>query len=710
MNSLSELSIKQSYDSSIDNILEDFYYPVLGSAYSYDRIAGYFTSSSLVISARGISGLLSNNGKIRLIVSPVLDKKDAEEINLAQSDPKEYIIKNFESELKKVDILDIASINHIKALGYLIATNHLEIKIALIYRDGDICSYEKVNTSALFHQKIGIISDGENSISFSGSINETASAWTNNIEEFKTFRSWNTHEKIYFLDDKKKFEDLWNGARKNIKLISLPDAIKKKFVEFSKGFRNESISVKSFNKSMQSQRVIDSLSLFDFQKKAVKMWLKNGCKLLFEMATGTGKTRTAIGCIAEIMQKGESLLVIVSSPQNTLSRQWIGNISEFDLCFDESIIADSSNRLWKKKAEPVITKLKLGYYKSVIFYSTHSTCSSLDFINIVKNSQNKYKILFIGDETHGLGSTKQQNGLQSNYEYRIGLSATPQRWFDDYGSHLIENYYGKKSFEFTIEDALKTINPVTHKPFLVNYYYFIRTPNLSQNELEKYEKISTKIKRLKRFNTDDIQYQEYLQNLIFQRANILKNAQSKYEELKLLLDDIKDIENTIIFVSPEQIEKVSSILADRNIIAHKFTQLEGTVKSEKYNGLSEREHIIKNFKNGNYKVLVAIKCLDEGIDIPSATTAILMSSNSNPREYIQRIGRVIRQSDNKENAHIYDFVVKPRKSLIKDSDLKKFEREIFEKEYNRISYLASNALNNTRALAQAHKLLENTYE
>ena len=204
-----------------------------------------------------------------------------------------------------------------------------------------------------------------------------------------------------------------------------------------------------------------------------------------------------------------------------------------------------------------------------------------------------------------------------------------------------------------------------------------------------------KIKKLSRFKSDDDEYQKRIEQLIFSRANIHKSAKNKMSALKELLIELGDqAEKMLIFVSPEQIQDVMKMLHELHIPAHKFTQEEGTLKSDKFEGLSEREYIVEHFKRGTYRALVAISCLDEGIDIPIADKAILMANSTNPREYIQRIGRVIRQAKNKGNAHIYDFIVAPNKEAVISDELREFEKDIFEKELVRVSEMASNAINN----------------
>ena len=700
------LDIKFSYETGEDDLVNDFYIPVLLKAKQYDRIAGFFSSSSLAVAARGISGLIANGGTMRIIACPRMNLQDIEMIEKAIMNPKEVISRRIITELE--DIEEKFQKDHISALGWLLANDLLQIKIALVSAQGRLCEYNEIDERAIFHQKVGILYDIDgNSISFSGSINETASGWLENIEEFKVFKSWEEGQKEYLHNDVIKFEDFWNDDRSNVKVFDLPSAIKQKMIEYAKNFSNEEFILKEHKSKyiIKKPTIEDKLGLFFYQKNAVSEWKSNEYKILMEMATGTGKTRAAISCINEFLKIEMKAITIVSCPQGTLSKQWRTEIEKIGLEFDESIIVDGTNPKWRNSLKQSISKVSVGYNMKLIIYTTHRTAGMKDFTNIIETIGVSIPICFIGDEAHGLGALEAKKGMIEIYKYRVGLSATPRRWFDDDGTGELYAYFGNKIFEFSIADALSTINPTTGKAFLVNFYYHPRFVSLEYYEIEQYQKLSTHISKISAYRKGSDEYIKKLESLIFARANIIKNAEMKYEELEKILDSICDIQDTIIFVSDEQIQKVMDILNSKRIIAHRFTQAEGTSPQEKYGGRSERQYLIDKFKDGVYQVLVAIKCLDEGIDIPSASTAIIMASSSNPREYIQRIGRVIRQAPNKYRANIYDFIVKPDLEKIKNSDLAEIEKKIFNKEMNRVTDMSQNAINNAETLNDVFKIL-----
>lgn len=701
--SFQDINLKSSYETGQDNLLEEFYIPVLESAVNYDRIAGFFSSSSLAIAAKGIAGLIKNNGKMRIIACPKLSEEDTMILNKAIEDPTDFLENNFINNFNEVE--DEFQKDHLNALGWMLAVNLLEIKIAFVFSEGKICS-KFDGDNRIFHQKVGILSDREgNMISFSGSINETASGWLKNIEEFKVFKSWVDGQNNYLDADIKKFDDFWNNQRDNVKVYDLPKTITDKLIEFSHDYKIEKIVANNYKKNIELKSLIEKLSLFFYQKDAINKWLENGKNLLIQMATGTGKTRTAIGCIAETYTAEDKILIVVACPQGTLSLQWKKDLEYLKIGIEKAYVIDGSNSKWKTQIKEAILNLSIGYYRNSIIYTTHKTCSSTVFIESISATSGDIKILFIADEAHGLGAQVYRKGLIERYNYRIGLSATPSRWFDESGTTILERYFGNETFEFSIADALRTINPITNKTFLVNYYYDLEFVELTNTEIKGYQKLSTDISKLRLMKKDSEEYANRIERLLFKRANLIKNADNKYPVLREILINMKEIKDIIIFVSNEQIQYVVEMLSELSIPAHRLTENEGVMPENQYGGLTEREFIIKKFKEGYFKVLVAIKCLDEGIDIPSASTAILMASSTNPREYIQRIGRVIRQAPGKERATIYDISIKPCFDNIEDKEIAMFEKMVCDKEKNRIYEIAINAINNAEAISKADDVM-----
>ena len=690
--SFQHIHIADSYETGHDDPLNEFYVPLLSEAVDYDRIAGFFTSASLAIAARGIAGLIRNGGKMRIIACPRLDEKDISVIEKVIETPEQYVSKKLLADLEHIE--DGLQHDHLRALGWMLGNGFLEIRIALVKQRGT----ESIDYDSLFHQKIGILKDRDgNQLSFSGSINETASGWLKNIEEFKVFRSWELGQESYLDADIRKFDEFWGGHRPNVAVKKLPDAVSEKLLEIGKEFSLERFIAKKYIRIRSEKTVEEKLSLFPYQKAAYAKWKENNFQLLFEMATGTGKTRTAIACINYFLKSVTKGIVIISCPQSTLTMQWKAEIEKLGIRFDTVAIADG-NHNWRKQLIKELKLLALGFSSNLMVYTTHRTASSDDFIKIIRSGLSSTPVCFVGDEVHGLGAYQAKNALLEEYSYRIGLSATPTRWFDEYGSKIIKEYFGNDSYTFTIAQALTTINPLTNKPFLVEYEYHPVFISLTDEELEEYKALTKRVKKMAAYSSKSDEYQALFEKLVFDRAKIEKGAKLKIEALNEILNN-KSVSNTLIFVADSQIDDVMYVLQKYRITAHRFTQEQGTIPSKKYGGLSERQYLISKFKDGTYQVLVAIKCLDEGIDIPTAQTAIIMASSTNPREYIQRTGRVIRQSRNKERAFIYDFVLEPNLIRLRDPDLVEFEKKIFEKELIRVKDMSVNSINNAEVLS-----------
>lgn len=699
--SLRDVQLKRAYFSDSDDILHDFYIPALGESTEYMRIAGFFSSSSLAVAARGISGLIKNSGSMKIVVSSRLSQKDLTILKESQETPEAFTGERFIGELDNLE--DEFVRDHVRALGWMVANNKLDIKIAILQDEaGNPISYEQAEIMGIFHPKVGILRDSNgNTLSFSGSVNESALGWWSNIEEFKVFRSWELVEPEYIQTDIQKFSTFWNAEAKRARVVDLPEAVREQLIDIAP----EDISQVDLHRHYGRIGQITStrkVELFNHQKQAIDKWVKNNMQCIFEMATGTGKTFAALGCVDLVFKKYEKLITVIACPRQHLVRQWEGEIKKYGLKGYEQIIADSSNPLWKKYLADMLIDIEIGHKKKLIILTTHNTFASEDFQNIMTKNKATTQAFLIVDEVHGIGSEKQRQSLKSFYELRLGLSATPRRWFDDIGTKHIYDYFNITKnddvFEFGLKEAVSTINPATGETYLAPYDYVLKFITLSAEEMNEYVQNSNSISKLYFQSRNDEEKEKSYYNLIFRRAEIVKKACGKYKILEDILDDIgQSIELAIIYCIPKQIDKVMEIVNKRNIVSHRFTDKQGTDPKQKFGGITEREYILKNFAVRKYKVLVAMKCLDEGVDIPPARITILMASSGNPREHIQRIGRVIRRYPGKTKAIVYDVAALPSVSAL-SKELKEIELKILRAEFLRCEEIAQIADNNAEAL------------
>lgn len=534
-------------------------------------------------------------------------------------------------------------------------------------------------------------------VSFSGSINESLSAWTGNEEEFKVFKSWgDSSEKGYLLEDISSFDKYWNNQNDFVNVYSLNEDTINKFIKILpdnydiESFINNYHVYNKFSYISEHKKVYRTI--FPHQENAINSWMENK-KGILEMATGTGKTFTAISIINNLL-KVEPLLVVIVCPQNYLVSQWYHEIESSLLSqYDEttSILICDSRINWKIKIDNVILRTKIDNKRSAILLTTKNSGSSKVFIDNVKKFN--LKKMIIADEVHWLGAKESSKILIDQFEFRLGLSATPSRWFDEKGTRNLMKYFDDIVFRFTIKDALTNINPITRDFFLCQFYYHPVFIELTDDELFDYENLTIKIikkynKELK--NKDDLSVVDLL---LFERAKIIKKAENKIGMLIKLLNE-KTYNNIIIYLADnEQLNKVAQLFFQYKYSFSPFTMDEP---------INVKESIIQSFNEGQITALLAMKCLDEGVDLPKAQNAFLVASSGNPREYIQRLGRVLRHSPGKRESHIYDFIVRPAIRW-KDENIKEIEEHIFQKELLRAREIATWALNNTDAIKMLEK-------
>jgi len=664
-----DLDLKPDYDSETDDILSQFYIPVLSTARRYHRLAGFFSSSSLAVAARGISAFVQNEGHMKLLVGARLQQADIDAVKQGKESPEKIISEMMLKDLQEIE--DEITKDHVRALAWLVAKGQLDIKVALVIdRFGQPMDYERSLRRGIFHQKVGILEDDEgNVVSFSGSVNETAAAWEDNIEEFKVFRSWVEGEAEHLAADKEKFDKYWWGQTSRLRTYDIPLAVRQRIVELAP----------SDIRSLKIERAQAKPALRDYQKDAISRWFGNSGRGIFEMATGVGKTFAAIGCMTQLLDKEKRLVVVVACPFTHLIRQWEDNMRIFGFGALEAF----SGTDWEDKVANAIFDFNNGNLDNLIVITTHETFSSERFLRLL-NTCTSGRALLIADEVHGVGAPERRKGLDDRYQFRLGLSATPTRLFDEEGTAVLRDFFGEVVYEFSLGDAIK-------RGFLSPYEYQTYIVELSPGELEEYKRMTQKIASEYSKTKDDFRRRELAELFSILRHRIVINASQKYEALNKILEAIGDVHHCLIYCSPQQIERVQDLLNRKGIIQHKFTAHEDA---------KERRRLLELFSGGQYRALVAMRCLDEGLDVPSTRLAIMMASSTNPREFIQRRGRVLRMYKGKENAIIYDIIVVPTKEGPIDPDYFELEARIMKDEIRRYMEFAKSAINSGMAYSR----------
>lgn len=388
------------------------------------------------------------------------------------------------------------------------------------------------------------------------------------------------------------------------------------------------------------------------------------------MATGTGKTITALAASAQLFAREKRLAVIIAVPYQHLVDQWHQEASAFGY---KPILAYQNKKSWLDALNHEIIEFNGSYRNFISVITTHSTFISADFQGSIARLQTPS--LIIADEAHHLGAERSRQNYPTQVPYRLALSATPDRWFDDEGTHLLRAYFGETVFAFPLEKAIGVS--------LTPYYYYPHLVPLTDDEMVDYEVLSLKIARL--INQEDVEKQEALRMLLIKRGRLLNTAVNKLTTLSDLLDQAPHIEHTLFYCAPGQINDVIRLVGwEKGILIDQFTAAEAP---------KERQQLLTNFAAGTLQALAAMKCLDEGVDVPSTRTAYFLASSSNPREFIQRRGRILRKSPGKAHSIIHDLIAVPPVALDQHSPSFHAERSIVRRELSRFKEFANPALN-----------------
>lgn len=654
---LNQIDLKLSYSKERgDNIAQEFYIPCVSSSIRYDRATGYFGSTIYIIAWNCLKSFVSNGGKMRIICSPYLVESDINAINEGyDSNARERLLKEFEDIFGK-PVLTAPE----RVLACLIAKGIIDIRIAIGNDD----------PNRLFHDKIGIFSDGKNLVAFRGSMNETFKGLSDdgNFESIDVFKSWGDNSEYERCSDiEKEFSRIWNNEGSRVKSIFLPNKILNLITNHASKVENweealkETLVLVDERKFWSADKRPHGKRPRDHQLQALKNWEANGRRGIFEHATGSGKTFTAMCAIRKCIEEGCSVIVIV--PSIGLMTQWkceISNtLSDINISF---LLCGTGHDSWRND-RALYFYTKPDSPNPTIVIAVADTAASIEFINLVYDSN---KLLVVGDEVHTLGSKRRRNIFSINASYRLGLSATPQRYNDPNGTDAIIGYFGKiLEPKYSLKDAI-------NDDVLCRYFYHPQIVRLNAEEQEQWIKISKDISKRIAKHSDDaswsLQGDTYLQMLLINRARIVKRATGKLDlAVSILRNNYVDSQRWIIYCDDKE-----QMFAVRDELMH-FLNKVLLYHSEMSN--PEKEATLKYFSEVG-GVIVSIKCLDEGIDIPETSHALILASSQNPREYIQRRGRILRKSTHKRIAYLYDAIVVPDNLKETDRSTKIVETEI----------------------------------
>ena len=657
--SFKDLSIKKSYiNQGNDNMVDSLLNPALRLSVKYRRSVGYFSSSVFKLIINALPDFIKNNGKIDLIVSPTLSADDVSAIELGYEKKEELLNKRFISEFgSEIRCFDDRALN---ILSELVARGILDIKVASVK-----------NRAGIYHDKLGILTDKEgNNIVFYGSANSSINEYQNNYEKIRVVRSWEPGEGESVFDEVIEFDRLWQNKNKYLEVFDFMKSVKNCILEV----RNE----------REHQKSTEPISLFDYQKEAINSWVSNGYKGFYVMATGTGKTWTAIYSAKALVERHEKCLIVIAAPYKHLVRQWEEDVKK---AFPSAniVLISSENPQWENISKRFIIAQKYANDKQIILITTIKSFYSDRFEALIsKSDENK---LLIVDEAHRF--TNRPESLHATYKYMLGLSATPINGKNNEAGIDLVNFFGGQVFNLPIEDALE-------KGFLVPYYYHPIFIAATDEEEESFNQISSKMAAC--YKDGILIDKDALIKYSRSRLRILSMAEAKISSIRNLLNSVKVKDHFVVYCGDgrlfdEQSEAVRYIqfvkqhLDSMGIKTSQFTASEN---------MDRRMELVDMFNRGQIDSLVAIRCLDEGINIPSIKSALILSSNDDYREFVQRRGRILRKYNGKRSADIYDVIVLPSTNTPKIAQI----------ELRRYNEYAKLALNKADRLHELYHLLD----
>jgi superfamily II DNA or RNA helicase len=712
-------SESRDYRSDTEHEPIEFYLNGLANSNRLDLLLGYFSFSAINVLALGFTKFLANGGKMRVIANNILAPKDKEAIMQASEPDFEGLI----------DLTDIRGLNYLlndygkhffECMAWLIREKRIEIVLV-----------KPKDRKGISHFKSGVFYDENTKVAFTASSNFTAYGMLENSEEVSTFLKWENSRSSKKIEAQEQyFETIFSGDADFVEYIPVEEAINAVLEEFGGKTLEElelsqsrlAVLKQTKTRNSRLQKVLSTLEKEstdesvasprfpfpsgprEYQKEAYEVWVKNNRKGLFAMATGTGKTITSLNCVLEDYKLHGFYRFLVLVPSLPLASQWKKEAAD-KFGFHDVIICSSKNSTWEDELRTKGKSLAFGNDTNFCVIATYSTFKGVRFQSAFFGVIGKQldSVTLIADEAHTMGSGGMLRSLPHKIEKRIGLSATPDRVYDAHGTNELERFFDayppKYTFRYTMKEAIE-------KEVLCRYNYHPIFFELTQNELEVYQNYTERLRKHIDPKTGKYKDNSVVNNLLIQRKNVIHKAKNKLPKLQQIINEIgsERFKYGFIYV-PEGYEPDYETIDDFDLsdgdahIIDLYTQF--LYKNFKFSLKSftgetkNRDQILDLFSMGKYDAVLAMKCLDEGVDVPRAEYAIFCASTGNPRQFVQRRGRVLRTHKDKEMATIYDLIAAPLfdKFQLEDNDQLETEKNIFRTELRRVINFAALADN-----------------
>lgn len=623
-----DIPLKISYTSAGEDAFSQILNPLLACTKVYKRSVGFFSSSALDFIGEGLLEMARKGGKIFLATSPRLSEEDIFAIQSGYAD-RDLIRDEFVKEVQ--DTLKSISDDNARMLYRLVRERIVEVKIV-------------IRPSGLYHDKLALLEDYEgNMIACVGSNNETGAGYKINYEKTRVYKSWLDQEGR-IADEMSEFESIWSNSNPELIVYDFMDAFVQELID-----RVDNRGAYKKNTAKYEMR--------DYQISAKEKWVKNGHKGFFVMATGTGKTITALYSIQDFVRQNK-IFTIIAVPYKHLASQWAEDVKSF---FPEASVQIIHGEISDGETKVFASYLQSKQnYKPIIVITTIKSFFLDRYVRLYDKIE--FDKLLIVDEAHNFINAIDEQ-LYNKYPYKLGLSATPVFGRNETKTALLLDWFGGQVIDLPIEKALGK--------YLVNYEYHPIFVNATPEDEQKFANATKRMLSGMDLISNTIIDEEKFTLGYRGRLRAISMAAEKQERIGEIFSHIEDKDHTIIYCSDGKLwyegNKKTNELYEIRHLEHILKLINNSClavngKASKFTAtetVDERMRLIDAFNKGYIEYLVAIRCLDEGINIPSIKSALILSSNDNYREFVQRRGRILRLHEGKEIAHIYDVIVLP---------------------------------------------------
>lgn len=658
------------YEIPDDDLIGEVLVPAMSASHEARIAAGFFTSQCLAQIAPGLAMFLQRDSAcLYLLISPAVEEKDLEALRRGITEPEQAIKAAVDRLFHEAALSERALVHHtLDCLAYLVASRRLVVRFALM-------------SSGMYHKKQWLLRSGDDWLAVHGSGNATTRGLLVNGEQMTVDRPWSDGVAARARVERllRGWDRDWANRSPHVRSIELPDALRfltarasdRAFPSIEDFWRAwHADSARGLEPALPPGVEVPNTPLlaipdgvqwregrYAHQGRAVDAFQANGSRGILAVATGGGKTQTALiaATLEQDRHRGPALILVIV-PSEPLMRQWARAVREFgaNLVIPSELTGPQrAGRLQEIRAglsgsEP---------YTSVLVCTQKLYTADESLRAFLETLPGGVLAMLIGDEVHNLGSTRFLANLPMQFTARLGLSATPERQYDTEGTAALREFFGAEVFEFGLRDAIAA-------GCLTPYNYHLHVVELSEQEMTAYADLTRQLRRKGFSRADDGRdagHEAQIEHLLRKRRAVLEQAEAKIPALERLLLEIgvPNVARTLIYTSAKpaalggdrQLDQTNDLLRRLGVVFHEFTSTQtAKAASDRY---------LELFGEGSYQVLTAMKVLDEGIDIPQTDTAFLLASSTVRREWVQRRGRILRQAEGKRSADLHDFLVVP---------------------------------------------------